>query len=122
MTFDTQKEILILQLGALSVPVTDYQIKTEVPVQRDTLCDGSTDIRLLPQIPCILNVQGTVLQSECGTYLLALQSPMQAHRSFDTVFAGVSFTGLRITDAGCCVKQNGRTAVLSVSLIGGMSE
>lgn len=121
MILDTQKETPVLQLGALSVPVTDYQIKTEVPVLRDMLCDGSTEIRLLPQVPCVLTVHGTVLQSECGTYLAALQSPIQSHRAFDTEFAGIGFSGLQITDADCCCKQNSRTAVLSVTLVGGMT-
>ena len=120
MTIDTQREILILQLAALSLPVTDYQIQTEVPVLRDTLCDGSTQIRLLPPSPCILTVRCTVWQSECGMYLSALQMPMRKQRSFDTEFAGIQFLGLQITAVDCSVKEHGRTAVLTVSLIGGI--
>ncbi len=120
MTLDAKRETLILQLGGLSVPVTDYRIQTETPVLRDVLCDGSTQLRFLPPTPCILTVSGTVLQSECGIYLAALQAPMRNHRLFDTEFAGIQFLGLQITNADCHVKAHGRTAMLTVSLIGGI--
>ena len=120
MILDTERENLFLRLGALAVPVTDYQVLTEVPVQRTVLCDGSQEVRLLPAVPCVLRVTGTVLQNECGTYLTALQTALRTHRSFDTVFAGMQLTGLQLTAVECSRKHQERTAALSLSLIGGI--
>ena len=117
---DFQKDVLILTLGGIALYVTDYQVKTEVPVQRTLLCDGSSEIRLLPAVPCILKVSGTVPQNECGTYLTALQTALRTHQSFDTEFAGMQFTGLQLTEITGTEKQHDKIAVLSLSLIGGM--
>ncbi|MBQ5340321.1 MAG: hypothetical protein IK134_05235 [Oscillospiraceae bacterium] len=120
MTPDTGRERLLLRLGAITLPVADYQVLTDVPVLRDRLCDGETEVRLLPAAPCILKIRGAILQNECGAYLTALQIPLRQHRSYDTEFAGMQFTGLQITAAECSVKENGRIASLTVSLIGGL--
>ena len=120
MTTDTGRIRLPLQLGALTLEVSDYQIQTEVPVLRETLCDGTEVIRLLPVKPCVLKVRAVVLQSEGGTYLSVLQSAIRTHRSFDAEFAGVAFTGLQITAADCTAKDHGRTAAVSLTLIGGI--
>lgn len=117
---DFQKDVLILTLGGVALYVTDYQVKTEVPVQRTLLCDGSSEIRLLPAVPCILKVSGYVPQNECGACLTTLQSALRTHRSFDTFFAGMQFTGLQLTEITGTEKQHDKIAVLSLSLIGGM--
>lgn len=121
MTIDTGRKPLILQLGALTLDIADYTMKTEVTVLRDTLCDGRTELRLLPALPCSLRLTGTVLQTEGGTYLSALQNALRTHRSFDTEFDGISFTGLQITAAECSGKDHGRTANVTLTLIGGIA-
>ena len=117
MTIDTGRKPVTLQLGALTLEISDFTLKTEVTVLRDTLCDGSTEIRLLPALPCTLRLTGTVLQTEGGTYLAALQNALRTHRSYDTEFDGISFTGLQITAAECSGEF--RTAKWTVTLIGG---
>ena len=120
MTIDTGRKPVTLQLGALTLEISDYTLKTEVTVLRDTLCDGSTEVRLLPALPCTLRLTGTVLQTEGGTYLAALQNALRTHRSYDTEFDGISFTGLQITAAECTGKDHGRTADVTLHLIGGI--
>lgn len=120
MRTDTGSVRHLLHLGALALEISDYQVQTEVPVLRQTLCDGTEVIRLLPAKPCILRVKGIVLQQEGGTYLSALQNALRLHSSFDTEFAGMTFTGLQITAAECTAKDYGRTAAVSLTLIGGI--
>ncbi len=121
MTLDTGRKPLILQLGGLTLDISDYTMKTEVPVLHDTLCDGSPEYRLLTALPCLLRLTGTVLQTEGGTYLAALQSALRTHRQFETEFDGVSFTGLQITSAECSGTDHGRSAELTLNMIGGIA-
>lgn len=120
MITDTDRVRLPLQLGALTLEVSDYRVQTDVPVLRSTLCDGTESIRLLPPKACTLSVKGTILQQEGGMYLSALQSALRTHRSFDTEFAGMTFSGLQIIAADCAAKDHGRTAAVSLTLIGGI--
>ncbi len=120
MTADFQKDDLSLQLGALTLPVSDLQVQTEVPVLQKTLSDGSPHTELLGALPCRLTVTGKAIQPESGILLSALQSALRAHRAFAFDLAGMSFTGMQIVSASCKLKDRSRIAEYTVSLIGGI--
>lgn len=118
MTLDLAAQRLHLTLDTLTLPVTDYQLKTEMQVSRRTLCDGTSDQRLLGALPCSLTVSGTAVHSEGGGLLSALDAAMRAHTAFDFSFAGMDFSGMKLTAVSGAVKQAAGTVTYTVTMIG----
>lgn len=118
MTLDLTMQQMTLTLDALTLPVNDYQLKTEVQVLRRTLCDGTPYQKLLGALPCTLTVSGTALLDECGALLAALESEMQLHTAFDFSFAGMDFSGMQLTAVSGTVRSSAGTVDYSVTMTG----
>lgn len=117
MTVDLQTNPLIAALGDMLLRVSRYQLKTEVPVLRQTLCDGSLLQTLLPALPCKLTLSGSALQCDAAQINAFFQNAMLQKTAFSFAFAGAQFNGMQIIAAEC--KGEFRTAEWSVTLIGG---
>lgn len=119
MTLDTRKCPDTVALGALSLPVSDYRIKAEVPAVRRTFCDGSHSLTLLDALPCTFTCSGVLLRDDASRVIAALQNEMQLHTPFTFNFAGFHFADMQIVAAECSVSQKAHTAAFTVSLTGG---
>lgn len=111
----------MLTLGAFSLPVTDYQLKTEMQVAKRVLCDGTPYHRLLGELPCTLTVSGTAVHRESGDILAKLEAAMREHETFDFTFAGMRFSSMRLTAVSGAVKLLAGTAAYTVTLTGVMA-
>lgn len=118
ITTDCIRQELRIPLGETVLPVTDYQLKTEVPVRRLTLCSGTPYTRLLGELPCTLTVSSTLLRSDASDIVSALQYAMRTHTEFSFSFAGMTFYGMTPIAASCSVKQEEKQSLLSVTLLG----
>ena len=118
MTLDIRKQSDFITLGETVLPVTDYCLKTEVPVVRRTFCDGAHGITLLDALPCTLTCSGSLLLADAARRIAALQPDMQAHTPFSFDFTGLHFSDMRIVSAECTVKQAAHTALFTISMTG----
>ena len=117
MTVDLQMHPLTAMLGDVLLRVSRYQIKTEVPVLRQTLCDGSLHQTMLAALPCQLTLSGSALIGDASALTAFFHSAMQLHTAFSFEFAGAQYSGMQITAAECSGEF--RTAKWTVTLIGG---
>ncbi|MCQ2408636.1 MAG: hypothetical protein MJ065_08970 [Oscillospiraceae bacterium] len=117
MTVDLQMNPLTAALGDLLLRVSRYQIKTEVPLLRQTLCDGSLHQTMLSVLPCQLTLSGSVLQCDAAALSAFFHRAMLLHTAFSFEFAGVQYSGMQIIAAECSGEF--RCAKWSLTLIGG---
>lgn len=110
----------MLTLGALSLHVTDYQLKAEMQVAKRILCDGTPYHRLLGELPCTLTVSGTAVRRESGDILAKLEAAMRERETFDFTFAGMQFSAMHLTAVTGAVKHLAGTAAYTVTLTGVM--
>lgn len=120
MKLELSAERLTLTLGALLLPVTDYQMKTEMQTSKRILCDGTLYQKLLGELPCTLTVSGTALRSESGDILAKLENAMRNHETFAFTFAGMPFSAMHLTAVSGQVRQLAGTAAYTVTLTGVM--
>ena len=118
ITTDCTRQEMRILLDDTVLPVTDYQIRTEVPVRRMTLCDGSAYTKLLGALPCTLTVSSTLLCGDAAALVKAMQSAMRAHTEYSFSFADMLFYNMSPVAASCAVKEEEKQAVLSVTFLG----
>ena len=117
MTVDLQMHPLTAMLGDVLLSVSGYQLKTEVPVLRQTLCDGSLHQTMLAALPCQLTLSGSARIRDAAALTAFFRSAMLLHTEFSFEFAGAQYSGMQITAAECSGEF--RTAKWTVTLIGG---
>lgn len=118
ITTDCTRRELSVTLGTTVLPVTDYQIKTEAPVRRLTLCDGSAYTKPLGRLPCTLTVSGTVLSADASGIVCALQDALRVHTDFHFSFADMHFDNMKVIAVSCKVQQEEKQAEYTVTMLG----
>lgn len=118
MTADLTAHPLTLTLGSLTLNINGYQLQMTVPVQAHTLCDGTLSKTLLPESPCTLTVSGSLLRTNAETVIPALESALRNHTGFSFIFAGITFTGMQLTEVLSDVKELAGTAGFRLTFTG----
>ena len=122
LQLDLHKHPLTLTLGSRTLPVNDYQLKTEMLVTKRVLCGGEVMQTVCGEYPCTLTVSGEALTAECGELLAALTAEMLAHTEFDFAFAGMAFDGMQITAAAGKFRSSDGVTEFTLTLTGGLGE
>ena len=120
MTLNLTEQMPAVTLGTLRLECSDFSLKTEMPVLRQTLCDGTLSETVLSDAKCTLQIAAVTYEGFAKT--AALFAAQLAQTAYSFTCCGLQFSGMRILSLNCTAKHSGKMTEISAVLRGTVTE